>query len=125
MNNVTFGELVFNTGWKTNTNIKLFGNNCNIIVKVKAYLEEDGVTSEQENAYNEFRENESECLETAEKLLSVFANGNASERFTPRTLLFQRDGSYALLLDDKDDEDGGVVVCLAPKVGVVTQDDYL
>lgn len=40
-------------------------------------------------------------MQTIEKLLNDFVAGNASERFIPNTLLFERDGGYALLLDDK------------------------
>jgi hypothetical protein len=39
--------------------------------------------------------------------------------------LFQRDGGYALLLDDKSDEDDGIAVCLVPKAEVLSQDAYL
>ena len=125
MNNITFGELTFNTGWKTKTNISLYGTNYNVVVKVKAYYENDGVTAEQESAYADFKENKNARLITVEKLLNDFANSNSSERFIPRTLLFQRNGGYALLFDDKLDEDGGVAVCLAPKAEVLAQDEYL
>ena len=40
-------------------------------------------------------------------------------------LLFERDGSYAILFDDKNDEDNGIAVCLVPSERVLTQDEYL
>ena len=125
MNNSVFGELVFNTGWKTKTSIHLFGNNYDVIVKAKAYFEKDGVTVEQETAYGDFCSNKSERLAAVENLLNSFAKDDASKQFTPRTLLFQRDGGYAILFDDKEDIDGGIAVCLAPQAEVVTQDEYL
>lgn len=125
MNNSVFGELVFNVGWKTQTDIALFEKNYNVIVKAAAYFEKDGVTFEQEAAFGDFHDNKNERLKIVEKLLLGFDNDNTSERFTPRTLLFQRDGSYALLLDDKKDEDGGIAVCLKPTAEVVSQDEYL
>ncbi|MDR0863269.1 MAG: hypothetical protein LBN30_10985 [Oscillospiraceae bacterium] len=125
MNNSIFGELVFNTGWKAKTDISLFGNTYAITIKAKAYFETDGITAEQERAFGDFSGNKVARLQTAENLLNEYAGNNAAERFTPRTLLFQRDGGYALLLDDKDDEDDGVAVCLAPKPEVVSQDVYL
>ena len=36
MNNSCFGEMTFNTGWKTTTDIILFGKSIRIIVKAKA-----------------------------------------------------------------------------------------
>jgi hypothetical protein len=125
MKNSVFGELVFNTGWKTKTEITLFSNSYNVVVKAKAYFEEDGITGEQEMAFSDFVDNKVEKLKIVEKLLNDFAVVNSSVRFVPRTLLFQRDGGYALLLDDKEDVDSGIAVCLAPKVVVMSQDEYL
>lgn len=125
MNNSVFGEIVFNTGWKTKSDIVFFGNSYSIVVKAKAYFEKDGITNEQETAFNSFKTNKSEQLKTVEKLLKDFAGNDASKRFIPRTLLFQRDGGYALLFDDIENEDEGVAVCLAPKTKVVSQDEYL
>jgi hypothetical protein len=123
MKNVIFGELTFNTGWKTKTEITLFGKNYNVAVKAKAYFEKDGVTSEQETAYADFNAKKAEKLKTIEKLLDDFTGNSTSVSFTPRMLLFKRDGGYALLLDDKGDD--GIAVCLVPKTEVVSQDEYL
>jgi hypothetical protein len=125
MNNATFGELTFNICWKTKTDITLFGNKFEVVVKAKAYFEKDGVTAKQETAYTDFTENKTARLEAVETLLNDFADNSAINRFIPRTMLFGRDGEYALLLDDKQDEDGGIAVTLAPKVEVVAQDAYL
>jgi hypothetical protein len=125
MKNEIFGELTFNTGWKTNAKIILFNKEYEVVVKAKSYRETDALTAEQEDAYANFGKNKSVQIETAEKLLDIYADGKASERFIPKTLLFNRDGSYALLLDDKEDEDSGVAVSFDPKVEVLSQDEYL
>ena len=125
MNNAAFGELTFNTGWKTKTNINLFGNDYDVVVKAKAYFENDGVTPEQEKAYTDFNKEKASQLGIVEKLLNNFSEEDATTRFVPRTLLFLRDGGYALLLDDKKDEDGGIAVTLLPKTEVMAQDEYL
>jgi hypothetical protein len=124
MKNLEFGDIVFNTGWKTKTDITLWGTNYNIIIKAKAYFEKDGITSEQEIAFGNFKKGKTEYLKNAEDLLNNFSS-NAADRFTPKTLLFERDGGYALLLDDKEDEDGGIAVCFAPKMEILSQDEYL
>jgi hypothetical protein len=125
MNNNAFGELIFKTGFKTKTNITLFDKKFDIVVKAKAYYETDGITVEQETAYLDFKDNKAERLKTVDSLLNKFADGNAPNRFVPRSLLFNRDGSYAILFDDKENEDDGVAVTLAPKTEVVSQDEYL
>lgn len=124
MKNSIFGDIVFNTGWKTNTDIALFGINYHITVKAKAYFEKDGITNEQELAFGNFNKCKAECLKNAENLLNKFSR-NAAARFIPKTLLFERDGGYALLLDDKEDDDGGIAVCFAPKMEILSQDEYL
>lgn len=125
MKSSVFGEMTFNTGWKAMMNILLFGKSKNITVKAKAYYEKDGITDEQEAAFSDFNNNKEQRLKNTEKLLSNYASVAAASRFIPRTLLFERDGSYAILFDDKEDVDNGVVVCLSPMENVLTQDEYL
>ena len=117
--------MTFNTGWKTSTSILLFGKSTNITVKAKAYFEKDGITAEQEAAFSDFKNNKEKRLKSVEKLLSNYANAETASLFVPRTLLFERDGGYAILFDDKEDLDNGVVVCLLPTERVLTQDEYL
>ena len=98
-----FGEITFNTGWKSKKTIRLFDKEYTINLKIQAYFEEDGITREQENAYSEFCKSENEKLETVENLLRGYSD-SPQEKFTPKTLLIDRDGSYALLCDDIDNE---------------------
>ena len=119
-----FGEITFSVGWKADKNIQLFGKDYPIKMKIQAYFEEDGITEKQEKSYLEYNEAESDKLHTVEKLLCNYA-ASAATRFVPKTLLFDRDGSYALLCDDCDEPDEGIAVCLSPKEQVVSQDDYL
>jgi hypothetical protein len=125
MKNSVFGELVFNTGWKTNKDVQIFGRIYSITIKAKAYYEADGITNEQEKAFSNFADNEANQINHIEKMLIALASSNAQSRFIPRTLLFLRDGGYAMLLDDKEDEDGGIAACLAPKAEIISQDEYL
>lgn len=125
MKNTIFGEVKFNIGWETNAIIRLFGQKFNIVVNASAYFDKDGITPEQENAFSDFKKNTEQRLKTIEILLQRLESDKPLERFTPSLLLFQRDGGYALLLDDKEDVDGGIAACLAPKAEVVSQDEYL
>ena len=119
-----FGEITFNTGWKSKKTIRLFDKEYTINLKIQAYFEEDGITEEQENAYSEFCKSENEKLETVENLLRGYSDSPEQE-FIPKTLLINRDGSYALLCDDTDNEDEGIAVCLYPEEVIISQDDYL
>lgn len=120
-----FGALRFDVGWKTEIDAGLFGKTRRVTVKARAYREEDGLTPEQESAFADYKSREEEIWKAAEKLLQDFAGGDCAARFTPRTLLFERDGGYALLCDDGEDPDGGIAIELAPRRRVASQDDYL
>ncbi len=119
-----FGEIAFSVGWKAQRSIKLFGNEYNIDLKLQAYFEEDGITKEQENAYIEYDRTKDSKIEIAEKLLKNYSNC-AETQYVPKTLLINRDGSYALLCDDNYDLDEGIAVCLSPEEVIISQDDYL
>lgn len=125
MINSIFGEMTFNTGWKTSINVVLFGKSINVIVKAKAYFEEDGITDKQENAFNDFIHMKEIRLKKIEELLDNYVGNNVKSRFSPQTLLFERDGAYALLFDDNQDVEGGIAVCLFPNEIVRTQGEYL
>ena len=124
MKHPVFGEITFSVGWKASRKIQLFGNDYDIKLKVQAYFEEDGITSEQEQAYLDYSSKEGSKLRIVEELLNSYS-ASPQNRFTPKTLLFQRDGSYALLCDDNDEPDEGIAVCLAPSEQIVSQDEYL
>lgn len=124
MKNKAFGEITFNVGWKTTTLITLFSRESQIVVKAKAYRKTDVVTAEQEKSFTDYSKNKSEYRTTIEKLLSDYSD-EAANRFIPKTLLFERDGAWALLCDDLLDPDGGIAVCLQPDKKIVLQDEYL
>ena len=119
-----FGEIKFNVGWKTQDHINLFGKEYNITLKLQDYFEKDGITKQQEKAYIEYSESKKSKAQVIEKLLKDYSD-TAETQYLPKTLLINRDGSYALLCDDKNDPDGGIAVCLSPKKMIMIQDDYL
>lgn len=123
--NPFWNEMTFHVGWKVNSNIVFYGKEYGITLKAKAYRKEDGITPEQDAALSNFAAHKDTVLNIAEDLLDQFRNGNGAMYFTPRTLLFERDGSYALLCDDSMDEDDGVAVCFVPERKVVSQNEYL
>ena len=119
-----FGEITFDIGWKRESDISLFGKNYTVKLKIQAYFEEDGITQEQEKSYLAYREDEAGKLHAAEALLRSYSDAPTT-RFCPKTLLFGRDGSCALLFDDVEEPEEGIAVCLLPEEMVVSQDEYL
>ena len=124
MMNQYFGELTYSIGWKTTRDIRLFGKNHTIKVKIQAYEPEDSIPPAQDQACRTYIENEAENLKSMEQLMLDFSS-DAASRFSPRTLLFKKNGSCALLCDDEQDLDEGIAVCILPEKSVEYQSDYL
>ena len=118
-------DMKFNIGWKTSIEIKLFNKKYNIVVKAKAFTKDESITKEQEASFLDFNNNKEKKLKIIETLLIKYSGKFAKTRFTPKMLLFEKDGKYALLLDDHQNEDDGIVVCLKPEGKILSQDEYL
>lgn len=118
------GKMSFDTGWKLKRDITFDGSTYEIVVKCKAYKSGDGITHEQEAAMEKFtREGEKQLAIAAQMLKGKYPD--AGQRFVPTMLLFDRDGEYALLLDDKDAPDEGMCAVLSPRREIISQDEYL
>jgi len=114
----------YSVGWKKKEEISYYGNKMSITVKIQAYDEKAEMTVEQKENYNKYKESFETIIEKALESLVKYDN-NAAKRFKPTTLLLKRDGDMGLLLDDSEDEDGGVVVDISGDYVIVEQDDYL
>ena len=121
------GDMSFSVGWKCETTIDLLGKTHTITVKVVSYYESDGISSEQESAIADFAAKTSHYVSIAERLIISAADGlrQAQIQFIPAVLLFNQDGSFALLCDDADDPEDGIAVCLKPSECVMSTDEYL
>ena len=55
MSETFLNQFTFRIGWKKKESIELFDTEHDIIIKLKAYYEKDGVTPEQEEAYSTYQ----------------------------------------------------------------------
>ena len=139
MVNKVFGEVFFDTGWYTKTEITLWGKVYFIYVCAASYRKTDLITTEQEEAYATFKGTISEKQKRIELLLSSEENlkwykvayglelepEQLPEELTPTGLLISREGECALLFDQESDPDNGLAVVIISREEVLTQDDYL
>lgn len=114
---------LFKVGFKKTDVFGFFGRICSIVVKLKAYCEKDGITSEQLEAYKHYVENKKNIQTLVENEFSKPQYNK--DNLTPKTLLINRKGEVALLVQDAADLDGGLVVVIKPEFKVVPQDEYL
>ena len=130
MFNEVFGEVSFETGWRSKTEILLWGEIYEIMVDVEAYFESEGITTEQEASYTNFNNLKSEKQKITESLLLDYYENQLNEdqfrkQLTPTALIISRDGGFALLFRDSEDLDNGLAVVLSPTEEVMSQDEYL
>lgn len=124
MNDKIFGEVSFDTGWNKNDEISLWGQTSDILVTAVAYYERESITEAQQSAYLSFNLNKAAIEKKIEHLLSNFID-EPKKYLKPRFLVFEKNGAYALMLDDDNDPDNGIAVQLAPVAKVTSQDAYL
>ena len=122
-----FENAKFNCGWEIPVDILLFGKKRTITASANAYFSTENVTEEQNEAIKSFLDNSTSILENVEKILISSAGGRdfARSRFVPKMLSIKKNGNYAILFDDKKDIENGLVIVIAPKLSVMTADEYL
>ena len=130
MFNKVFGDMNFHVGWKTKTEIVLWGKVYEIIVDAEAYYENEEITSEQEVTYQTFTELKAEKQGVIESLLSSYYGDKiTTEQFCeilrPTSLVINREGGCALLFDDNEEPDNGLAAVIIPDEEIMTQDEYL
>lgn len=125
MNHPKFGELKFEYGFRTIVELEFFQEKQYLPVLFWAYNEEEGLTPEQEEAFENFLEHRSQKVTEAENLLKDFDEKHYLTRFTATSLLIQKDGCYAILCNDVEFPDDGIAIQLSPSKCVISQDEYL
>lgn len=126
MNNSVFGEVSFNMGWERKLELKLFKKTYTITVNAKAYYDTDEITEAQEKAFKSFMDELPKKTAVIENMLLGMSKGSDKlGNYTPSLLLFQRDGSYALLFNNKAAETDEIAVCLSPEEKIIAVDSYL
>lgn len=124
MINEYFGEMNFSIGWKTKREIQLFGKTYNITVTIQASNPEQAFPEIQKQAFLAYTEHEKDNLCDIEKMMIEYCD-YAESRFSPRTLLFKKNGMCSLLCDDEEDPDDGIAVCVFPQKYLMSQDEFL
>ena len=127
MKNAVFGEVSFNFGWEKRGSVILFNRPYSVVIRIKSFRETDLITVAQEEGYHLYRQNEKKyCAKIEQALIEYCEDADqAKERFIPSTLIFQRDGSFALMIDDDNDVENGLVFTLSPVFSLQTTDEYL
>lgn len=126
MYNNIFGEMKFNSGWESDRSIEFLKKTYTVTIHATAYYESDRITRQQEEAYVYFLTYEESILE---HVVDILRSGDFKQeplkRYVPCSINFQRDGSFAVLLDDTHDIEGGLAVSILPSLKILSVDEFL
>ncbi|WP_301098933.1 hypothetical protein [Otariodibacter sp.] len=119
-------DLIFDYGWRKNSTIN-FQQVTKPIQLVFSAKKGQGISDEQTKAFEYFSSQTKVFEDKIVKLLDDYIQKYqiSEKNATPRTLLFNRDGSFGLLCDCDWDIENGIAIVLSPTEYITIQDDFL
>jgi len=126
-----FGEMVYKHSWTKTDTICLFDKAYKVKVVAQAYKGDTILDIQRENYVN-FRNYLEENKVAIEKKLKEYCKTNYNtdktldECLTPKTVIFERDGSWGILFDTEYDIENGVALfVINGQLEVGTEDSFL
>lgn len=127
-----FGEMSYNYSWEKQHRLDLW-DKIYLIKIVANDIDENGISQTQRDTYNAVEECFSDIiLKNSDKIKHYIHEAfeqNAielSSALSPRSIVFQRDGSWGILFDCAYDEDHGIALYfIDQKAHVGSQDAFL
>ena len=120
-----FGKMKFDYGWESPYDFELFGKKYKILLRAEADNETDAISDKQEQSFEIYQTKKATYSKLTQILLETSIDDFEAANYKPTTLLFQQNGEFTILLDDRQNEDDGIAVVLFPNAYVTTQDYYL
>lgn len=120
-----FGELTFDYGFEKDIKLNLFNGVQSLKLYLLSYNVEEKITQAQKESYLEFESKQDMYTKEVEEVLIKQYGQDFENRFSATTLMIDREGQMAFLLDDKEDLDEGIAVQIIPNLTIYNQSDYL
>lgn len=126
-----FGEMEYKHSWTKKESFLFLGKEYVVNITAQAYKGNDILESQRSNYSNYKRyleENEAEIKEKLTEYCKSTYNIDVSleECLIPKTIIFERDGSWGILFDtDYDIENGVALFVINKKIQVGPQDLFL
>ena len=129
-----FGKMEYKHSWTKKEELKVFGKTYLVNITAQAY-KGNSILEEQRAFYVEYKKRISKIIEKAlPKIeeyctksfnLSNITQDNVISALTPKTVLFQRDGTWGLLFDCIWDEEHGVGLLIKNDELIIGPQDIL
>lgn len=129
----TFGKMDYKYGWRMPMEF-FFGDKIHTIECVAEAFSTEEITSEQQNAYQEYCNSREKIELLVAELLGSYVRDEVEdganfkplvEHAQPTHIIFQQDGGYGVLFNCDWDEEHGLVVSIQPERYVGPQDMFL
>lgn len=118
---------VFNYSWEVASTLYFFNKLYEIIVSADAYYDTEKITLAQIKSYKDYLMHEKQIVSKVEKFLvkEIGCKGDGVGKYVPKMLKIQKNGDLALLFDDVNDLENGIVVCITPRLQLMSIDQFL
>ena len=133
-----FGEVNSMCGWMTAEKISftMWGKVSEFYVQATAENEKDLISDEQRKAFAGFKSSKSSIEAKTEEVLKEhfpgLSDAELAERFSVQEIVFTRDGSFGIVIDDSEDDDcavqpdAGLAIKFGEKIEFFdSQEEYL
>ena len=126
-----FGEMEYKHSWTKKEDFLFLDRTYNVNITAQAYKGDNILESQQDNYTNYKKylvEHEKEIKEKLMEYCKSTYNVDISleECLIPKTIIFERDGSWGILFDTKYDAENGVALFIVDeKIKVGPQDMFL
>ncbi len=124
-----FGEMTYDYGWTKKDSISFLEKDYLICCVASAYKQQD-ILEVQREAYLDYIKNKSTYEIEIDKLInkhfaSFIDETHIKNSITPKEIVFDREGKFAVLCDCSWDEEKGIAIVLSPYMKVVSQNEFL
>ncbi len=130
-----FGLMEHNINWKKSKTLEMWGRTFDIRI-VASDLDEEGILAVQQEAYQTVKDSIPEIIdENFPAIVDFCMDAFELEEKTPEEIatsleiteiLFQRDGSWGVLIDSEDDPDNGLALYFIDgEAQVGEQDEFI
>lgn len=136
INDPIFGEMIYKHSWRKIENVKFQDIIYTVAIIAKAYNGENIIDS-QRDMYKYAINNINKIWNKSIPKIFEYCNDSKSinfniakkyvkENITPTAILFQRDKSFGILCDYKEDYEHGIVIVINNKnITICSQDEFL
>jgi len=131
MDDKVFGNVEYNYSWIKKETVNFYDNNYEVTIIIKAYKDED-ILDIQRNTYRNYLNTLESKKNVINDILADYCKNEFNQNISinkclePKSILFERNGSWGILFDSEFAIEEGVALYFQDnEISIGIQDDYL